>query len=63
MVGKGIVYYALVLINCRSAISQTHNTPCAFNTMCFCWVQDDKDFTKMDISCLGVPFARFPGEY
>jgi len=37
--------------------------PCKFNTMCMCWVQDDDDdYTKMDISCMGVPFARFPGE-
>ncbi|XP_043281813.1 chaoptin [Venturia canescens] len=57
---KNFFYYALVLINCRLAVPQTHNTPCDFNTMCLCWVQDDKDFTKMDISCLGVPFARFP---
>ncbi|OAD58266.1 Chaoptin [Eufriesea mexicana] len=28
--------------------------------MCTCWFQDDEDFTKMDISCLGIPFARFP---
>lgn len=39
-----------------------YNVPCTFNTMCMCWVQDDDDdFTKMDISCMGVPFARFPG--
>lgn len=41
-----------------------YNVPCTFNTMCMCWVQDDDDdFTKMDISCMGVPFARFPGTY
>ncbi|KAK0079520.1 hypothetical protein PV325_001105 [Microctonus aethiopoides] len=31
--------------------------------MCLCWIHDDDDlteFTKMDISCLGIPFARFP---
>ncbi|KZC08570.1 Chaoptin [Dufourea novaeangliae] len=28
--------------------------------MCMCWVQDDQDFTKMDITCMGTPFARFP---
>lgn len=45
------------VINC-------YNVPCTFNTMCMCWVQDDDDdFTKMDISCMGVPFARFPGTY
>ncbi|KAJ8681551.1 hypothetical protein QAD02_017343 [Eretmocerus hayati] len=37
-----------------------HDVPCPFNAMCLCWVQDDTDFTKMDVSCTGVPFARFP---
>ncbi|XP_011875216.1 PREDICTED: chaoptin [Vollenhovia emeryi] len=42
-------------------IIRCYNVPCTFNTMCMCWVQDDDDdFTKMDISCMGVPFARFP---
>lgn len=41
--------------------TKCHNTPCKFNSMCMCWVQDDDDYTKWDISCVGVPFARFPG--
>lgn len=51
----------LCLILLPGAI-KCYNVPCTFNTMCMCWVQDDDDdFTKMDISCMGVPFARFPG--
>lgn len=38
------------------------NTPCDFNTMCLCWLQDDSDFMKMDINCMGVAFAKFPGK-
>lgn len=43
-----------------ASIFESQNVPCDFNPMCLCWVQDDSDFTKMDINCLGVPFARFP---
>ncbi|KAM0734682.1 Chaoptin [Formica fusca] len=44
-----------------TGVIKCYNVPCTFNTMCMCWVQDDDDdFTKMDISCMGVPFARFP---
>lgn len=47
-----------------TGVIKCYNVPCTFNTMCMCWVQDDDDdFTKMDISCMGVPFARFPGMY
>ncbi|XP_020280472.1 chaoptin [Pseudomyrmex gracilis] len=42
------------------SVTKCHNTPCKFNSMCMCWVQDDDDYTKWDISCVGVPFARFP---
>lgn len=53
----------LLLLLWNSAVIKCYNVPCAFNTMCMCWVQDDDDdFTKMDISCMGVPFARFPGK-
>ncbi|XP_015595406.1 chaoptin [Cephus cinctus] len=50
----------LFLIVLRIGILDCHNVPCTFNTMCLCWVQDDTEYTKMDISCMGVPFARFP---
>lgn len=53
----------LFWINCISNVIESYNVPCTFNTMCMCWVQDDEDFTKMDITCMGVPFARFPGTY
>lgn len=53
----------LFWINCISNVIESYNVPCTFNTMCMCWVQDDDDFTKMDITCMGVPFARFPGTY
>ncbi|XP_072748295.1 uncharacterized protein [Anoplolepis gracilipes] len=44
-----------------TGVIKCYNVPCTFNSMCMCWVQDDDDdFTKMDISCMGVPFARFP---
>ncbi|XP_014236581.1 chaoptin-like [Trichogramma pretiosum] len=41
-------------------ISYCYDVACNFNAMCLCWVQDDADYTKMDISCTAVPFARFP---
>ncbi|XP_015126980.1 chaoptin [Diachasma alloeum] len=50
----------LILLQCHVRLLDSYNVPCAFNTMCLCWIQDDEEFTKMDISCLGVPFARFP---
>ncbi|KAL2731350.1 chaoptin-like [Vespula squamosa] len=50
----------LFWINCIFNVIESYNVPCTFNTMCMCWVQDDEDFTKMDITCMGVPFARFP---
>lgn len=53
----------LVLLGCLINYLHCHDLPCDFNAMCLCWVQDDSDFTKMDISCTGVPFARFPGNY
>ncbi|XP_043260675.1 chaoptin [Colletes gigas] len=43
-----------------SGVIECYNVPCTFNTMCMCWVQDDQDFTKMNIACMGTPFARFP---
>ncbi|XP_076666473.1 uncharacterized protein LOC143368024 isoform X6 [Andrena cerasifolii] len=50
----------IILVLCTLGTIKCHNVPCTFNTMCMCWVQDDQDFTKMDISCMGTPFARFP---
>ncbi|XP_046740818.1 chaoptin-like [Diprion similis] len=41
-------------------VTCSYNVLCNFNTMCLCWVQDDADYTQMDVSCMGVPFARFP---
>jgi len=53
----------LFLLWCSGVIESYSIVPCKFNTMCMCWVQDDDDdYTKIDISCMGVPFARFPGE-
>lgn len=53
----------LLLLWCPGVIRSYTIVSCTFNSMCMCWVQDDDDdFTKMDISCVGVPFARFPGE-
>ncbi|XP_014213933.1 chaoptin-like isoform X2 [Copidosoma floridanum] len=50
----------LILLGWLASCLRCHDVPCNFNAMCLCWVQDDTDFTKMDISCTGVPFARFP---
>ena len=50
----------IILVLCTLGTIKCYNVPCSFNTMCMCWVQDDQDFTKMDISCMGTPFARFP---
>ncbi|XP_032675898.1 chaoptin-like isoform X1 [Odontomachus brunneus] len=53
--------YILLFLLWSPGVVKCYNVPCTFNTMCMCWVQDDDDdFTKMDISCMGVPFARFP---
>nr|XP_033330545.1 chaoptin-like isoform X1 [Megalopta genalis] len=54
------VWLRIVFVLCASGAMECYNVPCTFNSMCMCWVQDDHDFTKMDISCMGTPFARFP---
>lgn len=57
---RGLAY--ILFLFWSPGVIKCYNVPCTFNTMCMCWVQDDDDdFTKMDISCMGVPFARFPG--
>ncbi|XP_076162474.1 uncharacterized protein LOC143144199 isoform X2 [Ptiloglossa arizonensis] len=50
----------IFFVFCTSGVIECYDPPCTFNTMCMCWVQDDQDFTKMDIKCSGTPFARFP---
>ncbi|XP_053995102.1 chaoptin-like isoform X1 [Hylaeus volcanicus] len=50
----------IFFVFCTSSLIECYNVPCTFNTMCMCWVRDDQDFTKMDISCMGTPFAKFP---
>ncbi|XP_014613573.1 PREDICTED: chaoptin [Polistes canadensis] len=50
----------IIFINFVHNVIGSYNALCKFNTMCMCWVQDDEDFTKMDIACIRVPFARFP---
>ncbi|XP_057317912.1 chaoptin-like [Microplitis mediator] len=54
------LYFTIILLQCHVHPLDSHNVPCAFNTMCLCWIQDEDEFTRMDISCLGVPFSRFP---
>ncbi|XP_076280949.1 uncharacterized protein LOC143209346 isoform X1 [Lasioglossum baleicum] len=54
------VWIKIIFVVCASSMIECYNVPCSFNSMCMCWVQDDQDFTKMDISCMGTPFARFP---
>lgn len=54
------MYTEIFFIFCISSFIECFSVPCTFNTMCMCWIQDDEDFTKMDINCMGVPFARFP---
>ncbi|XP_012271913.1 chaoptin [Orussus abietinus] len=50
----------MVLILSQNLENSCQSVSCSFNRMCQCWVQDDSEFTKMDVSCVGVPFARFP---
>lgn len=57
------IYTEIFFIFCISSLIECFSVPCTFNTMCMCWIQDDEDFTKMDINCMGVPFARFPGRW
>ena len=57
------VYVEIFFIICISSVIKCSSVPCTFNTMCMCWIQDDEDFTKMDINCIGIPFARFPGRW
>ncbi|XP_001604537.3 chaoptin isoform X2 [Nasonia vitripennis] len=57
MMGPQIVQLLMLLL---AWLANGYDVPCNFNAMCLCWIQDDADFTKMDISCTGVPFARFP---
>ncbi|XP_066588883.1 chaoptin-like isoform X2 [Prorops nasuta] len=58
MYGLRLIFLLLVSLIPDKIIC--YNVPCTFNAMCMCWVRDDDDYTKMDISCMGVPFARFP---
>lgn len=57
------IYIEILFIFCMSSVIKCYSVPCTFNTMCMCWIQDDEDFTKMDINCIGIPFARFPGKF
>lgn len=57
------IYIEILFIFCMSSVIKCYSVPCTFNTMCMCWIQDDEDFTKMDINCIGIPFARFPGRF
>nr|XP_034180450.1 chaoptin-like [Osmia lignaria]XP_034180451.1 chaoptin-like [Osmia lignaria] len=50
----------IFLVLSTLTVKNCYSVPCTFNTMCMCWVQDNEDFTKMDISCMGIPFAKFP---
>lgn len=56
-------YMKIIFAVYISSVMECYSLPCTFNTMCMCWIQDDQAFTKMDISCMGIPFARFPGTY
>ncbi|XP_012267039.2 chaoptin-like [Athalia rosae] len=53
-------FQVILVIYCGLESSWSYNVPCSFNTMCLCWVQDDAEYTQMDVSCMGIPFARFP---
>ncbi|XP_044591646.1 chaoptin isoform X2 [Cotesia glomerata] len=54
------LYFTIILLQCHVHPLESYNVPCAFNSMCLCWLQDEDEFTRMDISCLGVSFSRFP---
>ncbi|XP_034933907.1 chaoptin [Chelonus insularis] len=54
------LYFTLFFLQCHVHLLDSYNVPCAFNTMCLCWIQDDEEYSRMDISCVGVRFTRFP---
>ncbi|XP_058791389.1 chaoptin-like [Phymastichus coffea] len=57
---RRLVECLLLILLQLTTSTRCNDVPCNFNAMCICWLQDDQDYTKMDVGCTGVPFARFP---
>ncbi|KAK9509986.1 hypothetical protein O3M35_004865 [Rhynocoris fuscipes] len=55
-----LVFLAMMVLSCQAL-------PCIFNPMCSCKegppIKPDNTTSIRDISCVGVPFSRLPGNF